>query len=106
MILADGIKWVDNGWQIDYTCGCRTQVEDTDDAYIVKFNVAGYPKDDLEVKLIGTTLRVNSVSEEKNLHLYKLPEQYRNRDAEAEYCCGLLTVNVDKTVENRTIKVK
>lgn len=102
-------------FEADFTQGMPVDLVDEDDSYVVTADLPGYEKDDIDVRLSGTTLRINAErdteteetdesgeyirrerSRESVSRSVRLPERVVQDETDASYNNGILTVTLSK----------
>jgi spore coat protein M/HSP20 family protein len=120
--LFDGI-WPD--WACQTSKAPAVNIYETDNAYVLEAELAGYGKDDVQVNVDKHVLRIGSVKkadqeqEEQNTLLrervrgsfersFAIPENVAEEQIDGEFADGLLTVTLPKKpeIQPKQIEVK
>ncbi|WNE40935.1 MAG: Small heat shock protein IbpB [Mycoplasmataceae bacterium] len=112
--------WDEDTWE---TKPFRSELQEDQNNYYVKAELAGVPKESIDVELVNNQLRIRAEKEEKKednnkkyhfseisygsfTRTYNLPKTVNNQDIKADYKEGLLTITIPKSEESKGKKIK
>ncbi|MCX8161530.1 MAG: Hsp20/alpha crystallin family protein [Candidatus Bathyarchaeota archaeon] len=104
--VADRFLYTEDGYR-----RALTDIEETDEEYILRLEVPGIPKDRIDVRIEGRIVEVKAdyPGEEKRRRYIlrerggrgfyrrvEIPSDIASGDAKASYCDGILSINIRK----------
>ena len=115
----DSIKYDINQSIVDYTFVPGKDIIETDDTIIVRVDLAGIKKENIELNLTDTKLKVKAEFEDEHLEEMKVnnrrptlirrtvrfPKKVCPEEAEAKFENGLLSVEVPKLEKKESFRV-
>lgn len=86
-------------------------LEETDDTYVMSFDVPGVQREDLNIELLGNRLQISGERKGSNKsssfqHLFMLPEGIQADGIAADLKDGVLKLCIQKPASVKSIKIK
>lgn len=112
--------WGEDNWE---TKPFRSELQEDQNNYYVKAELAGVPKENIDIELVNNQLRIRAEKEEKKentdkkyhfseisygsfTRTYNLPKTVNSQEIKADYKEGLLTIIIPKSEESKGKKIK
>lgn len=110
--LFDSFFTDDFDWTVNSP---KTDIQDTDDAYLVDMELPGYGEDDIEIQVLNNRLTVQTKKKEKKdvkylmeerskkqfKRSFSLPKNTNHEEIDANMKNGMLTIKIPKNVKNK-----